>query len=307
MDSGVTPKRRKPGVNVPLLTGGIILGTVIVAVLLVLVVWLTPNPLSDALKAPLYWRHETAGKRRVQERDYRSAEREYAAMIRLRPDLPYGYFLHGTVALRQRRYQDAITDFSGGLRQRPTPEERGSLKLYLAMAYEGANRYREAIALTDELLRDHEGDPARVYRIRGDVEGRGGDYRHAASDLARATELDPSAAGDWGNRGWWEYEAGMLPQSVQSSRKSLSLRPSRVNVRFNLGLAYLVLGREADARAAYMAALKTASEGERAAAMKDLREAISRYPASTPLLRQAMEWIRAAPPAAPTGAADPAP
>jgi tetratricopeptide (TPR) repeat protein len=270
------------------------------------VVWLTPNPVSRVMKLPLYMQHEARGDRYSQTRDDRNAEREYSEMIRLRPDLPGGYLRHGNAAIRLGEYQNAIRDYTVGLRQHSTRLTRGHLLSNLVLAHLRAGQYPQAIARATEMLREHLGNPSKAYRMCGDAAGKASDYQNAAADLTRATELDPKEALNWVNRGWWEYKSDLLPQSIRSTCKALALKPDDPNASFNLGLCYAVTGQETDARRAFQGALKRSSEKSRTAAMKELEEALARYPASAELIHKALQWLRATPPSGPAPVGAPA-
>lgn len=306
MTLGPKPKPQASRLNVLLQVGMILACTITAGVLLMAAVWLTPNPVSRVMKLPLYMQHEARGDRYNRMHDDRNAEREYAEMIRLRPDLTGGYLRHGNAALRLREYQIAINDYTAGLRQHGMRLTRGHLLNNLVLAHLRAGQYPQAIARATEMLREHLGSPSKAYRMRGDAAGKAADYRNAAADLTHATELAPNEALNWVNRGWWEYKSGLLPQSIRSTRKALTLKPEDPIPGFNLGLCYAVTGQEGYARLAYQGALKRSTEKNRTAAIKELEEALARYPASAGLIHKALKWIRTAPPSDPAPVGTPA-
>jgi tetratricopeptide (TPR) repeat protein len=74
-----------------------------------------------------------------------------------------------------------------------------------------------------------------------------GNYASAAGLYAHATELSPSTAELWANRGVMEYLAGQVDASTVSLKHALRLNPGLFSPMLFLGKAYVQLGKQAAA------------------------------------------------------------
>lgn len=108
--------------------------------------------------------------------------------------------------------------------------------------------------------------------------------------FARGTRAEPSSAPIWGRLGWFQYEAGQIPQAVESDRHTLSLDPNLGWVAFNLALCYAVSGDRDRARAAYSVALTRGTRSERQGALEDLDHALAKQPGLV-LLAEARQQV----------------
>lgn len=98
----------------------------------------------------------------------------------------------------------------------------------------------------------------------------------AMAAYGKALDREPGNAAAHTNLGWDLYRRGDLPGAIDQYRRALALGPNSV-AQFNLGLAYLRLGKIAEARAAYAEAVAQfgAAEAGRIGAVEDLRRLIA--------------------------------
>jgi tetratricopeptide (TPR) repeat protein len=137
----------------------------------------------------------------------------------------------GEIALRQRRYEDAIRNFRAALARAP---EASSLHYSLAMAYRGLGRLDEARAHLDQR------GPGGITPVDPLVDGL-----QALVQGERALVT----------RGRLAYEAGQFEQAADAFRKALAVAPSSVAARVNLGLTHVRLGNATAAIVQFEAAL----------------------------------------------------
>jgi tetratricopeptide (TPR) repeat protein len=165
----------------------------------------------------------------------------------------------GEVALREHKYDEAVTHFNAALERAPAA---ASIHYSLAMAYRGLGRVDEARAHLDK--RGSGGiravDPlldALTTRLRGEralvMQGRrayeSGDLEGASSLFRRAIEDAPSSTAARFNLGLVDESLGDLAGAASQFETVLSLEPDNVDAHVGLGRVFVRLGREADAAA----------------------------------------------------------
>lgn len=138
----------------------------------------------------------------------------------------------GEIALRQKRFGDAVRHFQAVLERLPQATE---VHYSLAMAYRGQGRLAEA-------------------RRHLDLRGAGG--VRAADPLV--DELGSLIRGERGLliRGRRAYDAGRFEEAAEAFRKAVEAAPASPAPHVNLGLALAGLGDGAGAAAAFEAALR---------------------------------------------------
>ena len=92
-----------------------------------------------------------------------------------------------------------------------------------------------------------------------------------------AAERGPARGVAHFHAGWFAFLTGDLRASVESTRRSLELEPTRAMAEFNLGLALLALGETAPAETAYERGRALAVRQPRADARRDLEGAIADF------------------------------
>jgi tetratricopeptide (TPR) repeat protein len=138
----------------------------------------------------------------------------------------------GEVAMRERRFGDAVRHFDVALRRVPTAT---SLHYSLAMAYRGLDRVPEA--------RSH-------LEMRGSGTIRIGD--------PVVDELQALVRGERGLviLGRRAYDAGQYQEAAEAFAGAADAAPASATPRVNLGLAHLQMGNTVEATRAFQAALR---------------------------------------------------
>lgn len=320
---------RKTGIlqrcGVGMIVGAIIAACVLFTLVLTALVLLTPNPISRVVLNPGYYDHLHQGRSLDNAGDVRGASAHYAEMVRLRPDWPGGYYYYGNACYRLGRYREALSSYTQALERHPNAKLRLTLIQYRAItardcgAYDqaaddyatlmrldsvdrgwttnrlecllGGKHYREVIAEADRMLAQPGAQYAFAYWLRGTAQGQLGNSRAAVADLRAATRLDRRNPIAWGDRGWWEYRAGLLRESMESSRTAIRTGGSDTTPRLNLALCEAVVGQNRQSLADYEAAARSASPERRHAALVVLRQAMVQHPSAAPVLNQAAHLL----------------
>jgi tetratricopeptide (TPR) repeat protein len=163
----------------------------------------------------------------------------------------------GEVALRERRFKDAIDHFDAALKRVP---QASSIHYSLAMAYRGLGRMDEArshlqqrgsagINIGDPIV---DGLQALVRGERGlVVQGRrayeAGQYKEAAAAFAKAIEVAPTSATARVNLALTQLQLGNATDAVALLRSAFELAPDNADVSRELLRVLLRLGRKDEA------------------------------------------------------------
>lgn len=186
----------------------------------------------------------------------------YSASIKLTPQLPELYAKRANVALRQKRFEDAVTDLTEAFRlQEAHPVPPGSVAVWYtdrAVAHLAQKEPRKAF---DDLNRalDLPG-PTRAYFIRAKVHAALGDADGARRDREEGLRREPHDEQSWLVRGW-----ARLPRDPQGALADIE-QALKLNPRSMTGLenqAHVLaehLGRTEDAVAALTRLLKLAPD-----------------------------------------------
>jgi tetratricopeptide (TPR) repeat protein len=160
----------------------------------------------------------------------RSAREAFEQVLEIFPALAQKGL--GEVAVRERRFGDAVRHFSAALQRVPTAT---SLHYSLAMAYRGLGRAADARSHLDKRGSGtiRVGDPI-VDGLQGLVRGERG-----LVVLGRRA-----------------YDAGQYQEATEAFAKAADAAPASATPRVNLGLAHLQMGNAVEASRAFEAALR---------------------------------------------------
>jgi CHAT domain-containing protein/Tfp pilus assembly protein PilF len=117
-----------------------------------------------------------------------------------------------------------------------------------------AGKREQALARLDEAVTRFPDDDNNYYQ-RGVRLAALKRLAEAIADLRRATELNPTDAGNWGNLGWYQLLNGEWAASRKATEKALDLDPASYAWRVNLGHSYWLAGEDKAARVHYQATL----------------------------------------------------
>jgi tetratricopeptide (TPR) repeat protein len=185
----------------------------------------------------------------------REAREELQGMVDIFPALAQNGL--GEIALRERRFEDAVRHFRAALERAP---QASAIHYSLAMAYRGLGRVGEArshleqrgaagITLGDPIV---DGLQSLVRGERGLVaQGRkayeAGRYQEAADAFGRAVEAAPNSAAARVNLGLTQLQLGNADAAVAHLRAASNLAPDDPEVSRDLLRVLLLLGRDDDA------------------------------------------------------------
>ena len=163
----------------------------------------------------------------------------------------------GEVALRERRFQEAVSHFQAALERVP---QATSLHYSLAMAYRGLGRLDEAQAhlrqrgtggitvgdpIVDRLQTLIRGERGLVVLGRRAYEA--GQFQEAADAFARAVAAAPASATPRVNLGLTQLQLGNTADAVAHLRAAFALAPDDLNVTRELTRVLLRLRRDDEA------------------------------------------------------------
>lgn len=208
-----------------------------------------------------------------------------AAAIRalgLDPTNPEVHLLLGAIREGREEWEAALSSYRAAERLIP-----GDLRARLGAigALNGAGRYGEAEAQCRTLLAANPTNTDLQLALAVALDGLGR-HREAQAVYEELLKAQPDAAVLWGNLGWSQYLSGDIPSAIVSSRKALERDAQLTYVHYNLGLYLAIQGNSEGAMAAYQKAMEVGTRGDLRAALRDVHEAMRRYPA-TPALQEA--------------------
>lgn len=121
----------------------------------------------------------------------------------------------------------------------------------LRRAYEIAmesENYEQAIAICDQVIRDHPTLPDGV-RERAAIYARMGDYSRAITDIDAAITLDPTEPDYHFFRGWWHLVIGNFDEAVEAETTAIEVgnkksgHPFRESAHFFRAVAFSQQGK----------------------------------------------------------------
>jgi tetratricopeptide (TPR) repeat protein len=185
----------------------------------------------------------------------REAREELQGMVDIFPALSQNGL--GEIALRERRFEDAVRHFRAALERAP---QASAIHYSLAMAYRGLGRVDEARSHLEQrgAAGIKVGDPivdTLQPLVRGErglvAQGRkayeAGRYQDAADAFARAVEAAPDSAAARVNLGLTQLQLGNADAAAAHLQAAFTLAPDDPEVSGDLLRVLLRLGREDDA------------------------------------------------------------
>jgi len=137
-------------------------------------------------KAKSYAVEMQRGQAALDRADYTSAIQHYQRYANTRPDDAYGHAVLGYAFHKQKRYEDAATEYRRALALRSDYVE---IQLDLAEVYAAQGKWQEALPLFSKSIGHAESDPD-AYLLYGQALAETGAYREAEAPLRKAAELD---------------------------------------------------------------------------------------------------------------------
>ena len=220
-----------------------------------------------------------------QHRQYDAAQRELEHCLRLDPKDPSSHELLGLVLDAAGTREQA----GAHLREALTlANQNADYRFNLAMFLASTDQIEEANRIGQPLLVSQPGPD--TYMLIGYLRLRQRQEREAAFWFQKAVDAAPGRANAWYRLGFAHHSLGEFSAAVICYRKTLELEPQHFFARLQLGKVLLLQGDYAGARdqlieatriqPGYSAAWRYLSEaqlssGERQAALKSAREAVS--------------------------------
>jgi tetratricopeptide (TPR) repeat protein len=193
----------------------------------------------------------------------------------------------GVVYGQMDQPEKALADYTRVIEQLPNAPVRQVAKalnnrgIILAEQGESEKALADYTRLIEQLQDAPVEDVAQVLNNRALLWDKQGDKAKALADYSKVLEL-PDAPIDLvakalAGRGWTHYEQNHFPEFLADTEAALAKEPAMDFARFNLGLALLTAGRDADALTAYRAAAESFPESIENYGLADLRAASGKW------------------------------
>ena len=222
----------------------------------------------------------------MREKDYHSAYDAYLKALGYAPDSPLVHALLGDVEEQLNRHADALSEYDATLRLDPKNQ---SAILGRATALAGLKRFDEAEKIMRDLVARSPKEAA-THSGLAQVLDSAGKHTEAIAEYNAALAITADDPYLWGNLGWAQFNAGMLDDSVKSSRKALTLEPKLPYVRLNLGLAFAVRDRWNEAQKEYEQAVAISAAADLHGGINDVRDALAKGKPNN-ALRKALDLL----------------
>ncbi len=186
-------------------------------------------------------------------RDVRDAESTLRALIHLEPANVEASVLLAEILAGQNQIDPARRVLDEVIVRRPASVEA---RLALGRLFEGTGQRAEAIGTYEQLLAAQPRTPVAAYRLAR-LYVAGNERLEQALELARGARQalpDDPEAGDV--LGWIYVKQGLITRAVPHLEEAVRRAPAEATYRYHLGVAYLRLGRHAQARAELLRALE---------------------------------------------------
>ncbi|MBV8553072.1 MAG: tetratricopeptide repeat protein [Acidobacteriaceae bacterium] len=220
---------------------------------------------SDPSTAPE--RHLRVADAAMAAQDFPLAIAQYACVSAAQPQWTYVHLRWGDALLKTGRLNDAITQFQAAY---DGPGDRTQAAAMLALAYDRANRKKDAIGMYRELLKAQPDNVAALNNLALLLADTGGDLAQA---LALAEHAEKEAPGDpriSDTVGWIYLKKRVLDAAVAVFSKDVSLAPHDPVYRYHLALALDEKGEPVLAKKYLTAALADNPPKEDARNIRDL-------------------------------------
>lgn len=173
--------------------------------------------------------HHTLGHALVAQGRDDEAIIEYQAAVALQPRPEVRYIL-GTTLSRQRRYEEAVAQFSEMLKD--TPENVPVLvQIGIARALQG--KINEAVAALNEALRIDPTD-AGAHNSLGNILAEQGQHEEAVKEFEQALRFKPGHANAHNNMALSCRELGRMEEAIAHFREAVRLEPNGMQALNNL-------------------------------------------------------------------------
>jgi len=178
--------------------------------------------------------------------DVLAADRAWRQAIVLAPKDPLGYLQLARLCITHQRLADALAVLLQGEAALPDALELPRLR---AEALSGAERFDEAIAVYEALLRRAPEDDALANNLAYLLIEHRGDRASLERALALTQRFAASSNPLYlDSLGWARYQLGQYGQAVQVSQRAVELAPSAALLQLHLGLALHKSGQSTRAR-----------------------------------------------------------
>ncbi|MFQ5740780.1 MAG: tetratricopeptide repeat protein [Acidobacteriota bacterium] len=181
----------------------------------------------------------------------REAIQELRGAIALQPNRDDFHRLLGRLLAEESQMEEAVSELQQAIRYRPS--FWGNYRA-LGFTYFRRGRFEEAIEAFQRVT-ELQPDLAWGFQYLGLTYHSLGDLDRAVENYQKAIQVGPSP-GSYSNLGTIFYRRGDYEAAARNYEQARKMRPRHAVTRRNLGDTYRKLGREAEARSAYLDAIE---------------------------------------------------
>jgi protein O-GlcNAc transferase len=205
----------------------------------------------DAQNAEL---HDGLGSLYAQQKDWTNAQQEFAAAIRLNPNLAVAHLHLGLVM--QAQGQHGLTEL---VRASQLAPQNAAIALELGKALAASGRDEQAIPVFQHVLELEPQSAAASYQLALALQ-RSNDVQQAIVLLKKVVAAEPNNAEAMTNLGMALSQAQLAKEAVPVLQRSIALAPESVTAHQDLAAAYVQLSQFEDAVRELRTALRLAPD-----------------------------------------------
>jgi tetratricopeptide (TPR) repeat protein len=185
--------------------------------------------------------------------DATAAESELKQAIALQPDSAGAYVMLARMYVSRNEHAKAVQNLRELMSKNPS--DIGALTL-LAMIYQVQNQFNPARDTYENLLKLDPNSPIALNNLAYLYSEELGDLNRAVELARRAHASLPDDPRSTDTLGWVLYRRRQYTQAMPLLQSAAGKMPDEAEARYHLGMAYYMLGEEAEARVTLEAALK---------------------------------------------------
>jgi len=179
----------------------------------------------------------------LNEKRYEDAIRDFSKAIELRPDFYDAYNNRGILLTEMQRNEEALRDYNKAIEFGPNHAQVYSNRGLLLMEF---NKNKEALADFNKAI-ELQPDYSQAYYNRGLLAMNEGRKEQAYSDYAMAIKLNPAYYEAYINRGVLFQNENKFDEAIIEYNKAAELQPANPQIYYNLGLIMMTKKRYEEA------------------------------------------------------------
>ncbi len=199
--------------------------------------------------------HDELGSLYAQQKNWPEAQEEFAAALRLNPNLAVAH-LHLGLAMQAQGQKDGLTELTQASQMAP---EDAVIAMELGKALAASGQDEQAVPVFQHVLELEPGSTAAMYQLALVLQ-RSNKVEEAISLLKKVVAADPNNAEAMTNLGMALSQAQLAKEAVPLLQQAIALAPESVTAHQDLAAAYVQLSQFGDAVVELRQAIKLAPD-----------------------------------------------